>query len=257
MYRILSTGKSGLTAFQKQLDLISNNISNTQTEGYKQLKVRFESLLADSIKNNGVPLSDELRNQDARIGTGTMTTESYRDNEQGVIVKDINPLALAIQGEGYFGIVDDAGNQFLTRNGQFTLSEEGQLMDFNGNSLDVDYKRDEFDQDQDIEITEEGLIIQRNSLGAEREMGRIKLYEVESYNLLIENGNGYLTSDEITEIDLTKSETLIKQGYIEKSNVDIGKELVQMMMTQRAYELNTRTLKAADEMWSLANNLRR
>ena len=75
--------------------------------------------------------------------------------------------------------------------------------------------------------------------------------------MTLENGNGYLTTDEIESIDMKNSETILKQNYIEKSNVDIAEELIQMIVTQRAYELNTKSLRATDEMWSLANNMRR
>lgn len=258
MLRILNIGKSGLSALQNQLDLISNNIANTQTDGYKKMELQFESLLADSIKNNGVPLSDKLRNRDIGIGTGSKNSDSFRNNDQGVIEKDENPFALAIQGEGYFGIVDKSENKYLSRNGQFNLSEEGLLIDSKGNQLDIDYfGNNMINSDFKIEISEDGTVIEKDTVGQENIVGKIKLYDTEKYSLLVENGSGYLTADKIIEIDLSLGESIIKQGYIEKSNVDISEELIKMLTTQRAYELNTRTLRAADEMWSLANNMRR
>ena len=257
MYRILSTGRTGLTALQGKLDLISNNIANSQTDGYKKLMTDFESLLNDSIKNNGVPLSDKGRQENTSIGIGSKVTKSYRDNEQGAIIKSENPYAVAIEGEGYFGILDETDNLYLTRNGNFKLSTSGYLIDDLGNTVDIEYYADGISSEFIVEITDSGQIIEINNEGKKNEIGQMKIYYIEDYSLTLENGNGYLTTDEIESIDMKNSETILKQNYIEKSNVDIAEELIQMIVTQRAYELNTKSLRATDEMWSLANNMRR
>lgn len=257
MHRILNTGKSGLAAFQEQLDRISNNIANTQTEGYRALETRFESLLSDEINNNGIPLSNELKEATARIGIGTMATESQRSDLQGGLQAVEDPFALAIQGEGYFRILDENGELSLTRNGRFALSQDGQLADTNGNLLDVDYEKKQDRIPADAQINDFGEIYGVDESGDFVLIGQVKLYQPAGYSVLIENGRGYLEAEEVERIDLEESGTIIKQSFVEMSNVDIGDELVKMLETQRAYELNTRSLQAADEMWSLANNMRR
>ncbi len=257
MYRILSTGRSGLAALQEKLDLISNNIANTQTDGYKKLETNFESLLSDSIKNSGIPLSDNARQGNAAIGIGSKVSNPFRDIEQGAIVQAENPYAIAIEGEGYFGIIDETDNLYLTRNGNFRLSENSHLVDDLGNEVDVEYFSDEISSESILEITNSGQINQTDKYGNKSIVGQVKLYSIEDYDLLLENGNGYLVADEIESIDMENSKTILRQGYIEKSNVDIGEELIQMISTQRAYELNTKSIRAADEMWSLVNNIRR
>lgn len=257
MYRILSTGRSGLAALQEKLDLISNNVANSQTDGYKKLETNFESLLNDSIKNNGIPLSNNARQGNPSIGTGSKVSKPFRDTEQGAIVQSENPYAIAIEGEGYFGILNEEDNLYLTRNGNFKLSTEGYLVDDLGNAGDAEYFSDGILAESIVEITDSGQIIESNEYGEKTVVGQLKLYSIEDYNLLLENGNGYLVADKIESIDIENSETVLRQGHVEKSNVNIADELIQMISTQRAYELNTKSLRAADEMWSLANNMRR
>ncbi|MEA3423167.1 MAG: flagellar hook-basal body complex protein [Bacillota bacterium] len=257
MYRILGTGRSGLAALQEKLDLISNNVANSQTDGYKRLETNFESLLSDSIKNNGIPLSNIARQGNPSIGIGSKVSKPSRDTEQGAIVQSENPYAIAIEGEGYFGILNKEDNLYLARNGNFRLSEKGHLVDDLGNEVDAKYFYDEISSESILEITDSGQINKMDEYGNVSTVGQLKLYSIEDYDLLLENGNGYLVADEIESIDLENSKTILRQGYIEKSNVDIGEELIQMISTQRAYELNTKSLRAADEMWSLVNNMRR
>ncbi len=257
MYRILSTGKSALAAFQEQLDQISNNIANTQTDGYRTVNTRFESLLSDEINNNGVPLSDELKNSTARIGIGAKTTQSYRSEEQGALVAVEDHFALAIQGEGYFGIRNDQDELLLTRSGNFNLSEDGQLVDPQGNHLEIEYSKKYDELSESAEVSDDGKIYERSEDGDRYKVGEIHLYQPQRYSVIVENGQGYFMAEDLMEVDFEDSETMIRQSYIEKSNVDIGDQLVEMLKTQRAYELSTRSLRAADDMWSMANNLRR
>ncbi|MBN2259010.1 MAG: flagellar hook-basal body complex protein [Clostridiales bacterium] len=257
MYRILSTGKAGLSALQEKLDLISNNIANSQTDGYKKVDTNFESLLNSSIRNNATPLSDAERENNPTVGVGSKTSKPFRDNVQGTILESENPFSLALDGEGYFGIVDETENLYLTRNGNFQLSAYGHLVDDLGNAVDAEYYAEGISPDATVEISETGEIVEVDAMGEKTVVGQIKVYSIQDYGLLIENGNGYLTADKIDWMDLETSETHIKQGYIEKSNVDIAQELVDMLTTQRAYSLNTKSLTAADEMWGMVNNMRR
>lgn len=257
MYRILSTGKSGLAAFQQQLDLISDNIANTQTDGYRALETRFESLLSDEINNNGVPLSEPLKESGARLGVGTATGSTYRSEVQGALAAVEDPYSLAIQGEGYFAVLGQEGEKLLTRDGGFMLSVDNQLVDKNSNRLEVMYVNGRNQMPEDVEIADDGTLYGRDSDGDRYTIGQIRLYAPSAYSVTVENGKGLLLAEEIDVVDLEATETVIRQGYIEKSNVDIGQQLVEMLKTQRAYELNTQSLKTADDMWSLANNLRR
>ena len=149
---------------------VVQSIDNTQTDGYKAVDVKFESLLSNEINNNGVPLSDDLKNGTARIGVGTKTLQSYRSEEQGALVAVEDPFSLAIQGEGYFGVLNDAGDMLLTRSGKFFLSESGQLVDDQGNRLEIDYSKKYDELSSLAEIGDKGKIYERNEDGSRYEV---------------------------------------------------------------------------------------
>ena len=113
MYRILQTGRTGLDALQKKMDVISNNIANVQTSGYKNLEVQFEDLVYDQIANRGVPLTDAARDKPVEIGTGSRVKSTERNFTQGTLEETGDPFHLAIEGEGFFGIQDANGNLCL------------------------------------------------------------------------------------------------------------------------------------------------
>lgn len=257
MHRILNTGKSGLAAIQEKLDIISNNIANTQTNGYKKLKINFESLLNNSIENNGTPISNKDGQQNFAIGIGSKVSKTYRDIGQGVIVRSENLYSIAIEGDGYFGILDDNDNLYLTRNGDLKLSNYGYFIDDLGNTVDIEYLSGGVTPGSFLKINKVGQIIEIDKTGEKAVIGQMKIYSIEDYDLIKEAGNGYIIADKIELIDLENSKTILRQGYIESSNVDIAEELIQMLITQRVYGLNIKSLKAADEMWSLANSMKR
>lgn len=257
MYRILSTGRSGLAAFQEQLDLISNNIANVQTEGYQSRSTQFESLLSDAVKQNGTPLSDALAARNDGIGTGVRTDGVARNDRQGVLAAVEDPFSLAIQGEGYFAVTDVQGDTLLTRDGGFRLTGDNQLADASGNLLEILYETGQNSIPEDAQIETDGGIYGGDATGGKVLIGTIRLYRPEIYSITVENGQGLFLADEIRPVDMVETGTVIKQSYLEQSNVDLGEQLTEMLKTQRAYQLSTRTITAADQMWSMANNLRR
>lgn len=264
MHSVLYTGKSGLDAFQKKIETISNNIANTNTLGYKRLDQSFQELLRNEIGELGTPLSEELDKNNPTIGSGAKAGNVYRVYEQGILTPSSNPLELAIDGNGFFGIKDSNGQLLLSRTGNFSINEKGKLVDQNGNLVEVKKGKDLSDYSQDtIKINSQGEIVATDEDGEIDEIGQVICYDVLNKNMLYDAGNGYFKAkDEGELIDSTQKSKdnnfgSIHQGYAEMSNVDIGKELVDLMVAQRAYQFNSKSIQAADDMWQMTNNLKR
>lgn len=249
-----------MNAYQNKLDVISNNLANSQTDGYKRISTEFESLLKDSLNGRGVPLSENA-GKNLVIGTGIKTGDSIRIWEQGILMTDENPLAIALDGEGFFGVENPSGDLLLTRNGQFGLSLNGELVNEDGYKVAVENEESlEGWAPEQIEVTVDGELFVTGTDGEIKSMGSLKLYRTMSQEVLTEVGEGYFLSDEngLEQIERNKLfETVVRQGFVEKSNVDIGQEMVDMMISQRAYQMNARAVQTADEMWSLINNMKR
>ncbi len=260
MYRILQIGRTGLDTFQRKMDSISNNIANVQTTGYKSLKVQFEDLVYDQVANKGVPLSLEAREKPTEIGTGSRVKSIERQFEQGIPRETSNPLDLAIQGEGFFGVRDEGGNLLLTRDGAFTVDSNGQLVDSRGNPVVGEFKFP-LSQWKNIAIDESGTITVENELGQIQGAGKITLFTVVDKNALTSVGGNYFSvenaGDLLNNQNGNEGWGKIRQGFLEQSNVDIGEELVNMLIAQRAYQINTKSITAGDEMWNMVNQLRR
>jgi len=176
-------------------------------------------------------------------------------------VVDESPLALALEGEGFFGLESETGELLLTRNGYFGISDDGELI--NGDGILVKLEDSESLEEflpQQIEVTNSGQLIATGADGKRSEVGKLRLYEALSPESLRDAGNGCFLAnkDEVDEIKFGETDkVLVKQGFVEKSNVDMGQEMVDMMISQRAYQMNARAVQSADDMWSLINNIKR
>ncbi|MTI69462.1 MAG: flagellar hook-basal body complex protein [Firmicutes bacterium] len=257
MFKALNVSKSGLKAFQRKMDIVSNNISNVQTTGYKKAEVKFEDLVYDSLDDNGTPFSENISEDGILSGVGVKTKNMDRDYTQGILEKSYKGSHLAIKGEGFFGVTEkNSGKILLTRDGSFSVNTEGNLVDTNGNLVYVENQREKLNDN--IKIKENGEIY--SLVDGEKELvGEIPLFKVtDSDSLINENGNYFSVNDfSINESKITNNKSAIKQGYLEKSNVDIAKEMTDMLITQRAYQINTRSIRSADEMWNMINNIKR
>lgn len=260
MYRALHTSRTGMKAYQDKLDVISNNLANSQTDGYKRIDTDFVGLLKDSIEGHGAALTEKSM-EGLTLGTGVRMNDSFRVFDQGILVQDENPMSLALEGEGFFGLENASGELLLTRNGQFQISQDGKLVNESGYRVALEDEESlEGWASEQIEITSAGELFVIEEDGKKKSMGCLKLYGVLSREILTDAGEGlfYTEEDGLERIDSDEScGTVVKQGFIEKSNVDIGKEMVDMMISQRAYQMNARAVQSTDEMWSLINNMKR
>jgi flagellar basal-body rod protein FlgG len=262
-----------MSAQQEKLDSISNNIANVNTEGYKKVDVSFKDLVYETLNRSGYPTNEG--NGDYSInGTGVRTTEWIRDTKQGNLTETGESTNLAIDGQGYFQVelpeknADGSIKAAYTRSGTFNIDEDGKLVDKNGNRLVINFYDNILPEDKlftkdNFNIKEDGTVLKTDGQST-KEVGRINLYNVSGSDSLKSIGSSlYVVKTESVngiEVPVEKpyvvQDSSIRQGFLELSNVDLTKEMTEMIMTQRAFELSSKAMKTADEMWGMSNNLR-
>lgn len=255
MLRTLWTAKSGMNANQDKLDAISNNISNANTMGYKKVEVGFKDLLSESLDKLGNPINDK----DSIIGTGTKTSEWYRDSTQGTLQETLLSTDLSIDGAGYFRVVTPEGNELYTRDGAFTIDSRGVLVDNRGNKVELNYlngySEDNVTLNKDnFLVDKKGQVYIKNG-GNFTQVAEIPVYTAVGDRAFIAVGDNLFTPSTGVQVERTMDFDLY-QGVLEGSNVDIAQEFADMIITQRAFQLSSRGISTADEMWGMINNMR-
>ncbi|MDR7016413.1 flagellar hook-basal body protein [Acinetobacter sp. 3657] len=251
MIDAISIANSGLLAQQKWLNSISSNISNMQTMGYKKENAQFSNLVAINNVNN--TLSEQ--------GVGVSLAHTYTDFKNGDVQTTNQPYDFAIQGKGFFEVEQSDGSLAYTRIGQFHVNAEGQLALSSGQVLTADIRIP-----PDVErivLAADGTLNGRVvGTGEEIELGKIELVRFENESQLKKLGSGLYTatglSGEAEYGELRKDGMgIVLQGHLEMSNVDLVSEISNLIMAQRAYQLNARVLQAGDQIMETINNLRR
>jgi len=242
-----------MAAQQEKLDSISNNLSNINTEGYKRVDVNFKDLVYETLKRDGYPTTDNAR--EPLNGTGVRASNWIRDDKQGNLQETGLNTDLAIDGEGYFGVTLADGSKAYTRSGSFNIDAAGDIVDKKGNRLDIQFYGEKVSfKNGNFSVGKEGTV-SVNENGKVTNVGKINLYNFVGQDSMASVGDSlYVPKDGTQGYNVTNSN--IEQGFVEGSNVDFAKEMTDMIITQRAFELGSRGLKTADEMWGIANNLR-
>jgi len=242
MLKALWNSRSGLASNQNRIDIISNNIANANTNGYKRLDVSFQDLVNDNMDRLGLPVTAENR-QALLQGMGSKADTIVGNYTQGILMQT--------DGRGYFrlyGGQDMDGNEryYYTRDGAFSLDSEGNIVNSSGYILEIDGLSPPHNIKEGFSVDEAGNIFSEG-----KNIGKINIYDFADRDGLIAiGGSMFEGTGEIP------ADSKIRQGFVEGSNVDMAKELTDMIITQRAFELNSKSIKSADEMWQIANNLR-
>ena len=245
MLRGLYTGWTGMVNEQKRLDVISNNLANADTLGYKQESVSsqsFDKLLTIKIRDG----SQAYHNQ--AIGTmslGVKVGEVYTDYSQGSIRGTSSPLDLALSGSGFFTITTtNAKGETVTRytrDGSFQLTKDGYRVQGSGGDIQIDPNAKDITIDNSGRITVDGEV-----------KDTLKIVDFEDYDYILKTGdNLYRVVDGATE---TTSNASVLQGYTEQSNVNVVSEMVDMITVTRAYEANQKMIRSQDSMLEKAVN---
>lgn len=255
MIRSLFTASSGILSEQRQIDTISNNISNINTLGFKESRVNFSDVFYANLQGNKInPSVDRLSNPGIQIGHGVMPISVTRNMGQGAIIPTENPLDFAIDGQGFFG-VNRNGEINLTRLGAFKIDSTGILVntdghpvigEFNGNLLNF----------SNITVSPEGLVYGTDGEGAEQLIGAIHVFNVDNPRGLLAQGDSLYAASENSG-QPNRVQSVVRQGTLEGSNVDLAEQLTRLIMSQRALQSSAKLIQSTDEMMSQANNLRR
>jgi flagellar basal-body rod protein FlgG len=257
MFRVLWNGKSAMLANQEKLDSISNNLANVGTTGYKRVDVSFKDLVKESLDRQGYPVSDK----NSFTGTGVRTSSWVRDNTQGQLQQTNKASDMALDGEGYFRVTKSDGSVAYSRDGAFKIDSLGNLVDSKGNRLDIEYAAgynkdnvslDEKMRDDNFRIDAKGTITLKDSNVT---VGQVPIYTATGSDAFTSVGdNIYVPKDGAQVVKSNNVDVL--QGYLENANVDVGKEFSDMIITQRAFQLGSKAITTADEMWGMINNLK-
>ncbi|MDX1669224.1 MAG: flagellar basal-body rod protein FlgG [Limnobacter sp.] len=253
MLRSLYIAKTGLEAQQTQLDVISNNLANTSTNGFKRQRAVFEDLIYQTLREPGAPTTDQTQSPTGlQVGTGVRTVATVRNFEQGGLKQTGNSLDIAISGAGFLQVERPDGTIAYTRDGSFQLDADGTLVNQAGFAV---LGPIQFPQDtQQISIASDGLVTATVPGDVEpQELGQLNLATfINPTGLNSIGGNMYLETvasgePDILEPGLDGAGTLL-QSYVESSNVNVVEELVGLIQTQRAYDMNSKSVTASDEM---------
>jgi flagellar basal-body rod protein FlgG len=255
MMRSLWISKTGMEAQQLQLDTVSNNLANSATNGYKRASAVFEDLMYQNLRQAGAPGTEGTTlPAGLQVGLGTRAVATARQFTQGALQQSSNPLDVAVLGNGFFEVQLPDGTTGYTRDGSFQLTAQGQLVTNNGYPVNP------------------GITIPANATGvtigsdgtvsatvpgqaAPQTVGQLQLASFVNPTGLEPKGQNIYTE---TAASGTPSAGTpgqnglgqLRQGFVETSNVNVVEELITMIQTQRAYELNSKAIQTADQMLS-------
>lgn len=255
MLKALSSSACGLNAQQARIDTTANNLANIETPGYKKLRANFAELVHQPAKYTGSPVAPG--NFEVTAGSGVQVAEVASYFHDGDLIKTGRALDLAIQGEGFFRVVR-GGEEYYTRDGTFSLDESGNMVTPNGCILEgVSFSPGM----ENITVSADGMVRADGPDGVS-ELGQIQLYKFTNMAGLKLEGTDLMSFDHsagevIPGYAASPGYGVIRQGFIETSNFNLAEEMVNLIEAQRAYGFNARTMRTADEMWGMANNLRK
>ncbi|WP_440941249.1 flagellar basal-body rod protein FlgG [Immundisolibacter sp.] len=259
MNQALWIAKTGLDAQQTRMEVVSNNIANVNTTGFKRERAVFEDLLYQNVRQVGANSTQDTQLPSGfSLGTGVRVVATEKLHSQGNLVNTGNPFDLAVQGKGFFQILMPDGSLAYTRDGSFQINQDGQLVTSSG-----------YEVQPSITVPEGALSVTIGSDGtvsallpgstAPTQIGSLQLtdfinpagLQAVGQNLLIESGSS--GAPQTGTPGLNGLGTLT-QGAVESSNVNVAEELVNMIETQRAYEMTSKAIQSADQMMQFVTN---
>jgi flagellar basal-body rod protein FlgG len=260
MQRAIWSAASGMQAQQLQIDTIANNLANVNTNGFKRSRAEFHDLLYQTVIAPGARTSTTTRvPAGVQLGLGARPAAVKKLFSQGDAKKTDNPLDLMIEGQGFFKILQPDGSIAFSRDGAFTADQDGQLVTASGYPLDPpitlppDALTMKIAPDGTVSVTQPGV-------ATATEIGQIELASFVNPSGLLGLGSNQFRQTDASGDPLEGTPGLdglgtLTQGFLEVSNVSIVNELVDMIAAQRAYELNSKAIRAADDMMTQVNGI--
>jgi flagellar basal-body rod protein FlgG len=260
--KALGIAATGMLAQQTNVDVIANNIANANTTGFKSGRAAFQDLIYQSVNSAGALTSEEgtARPVGTDIGLGVQAAGVIRHNTQGGLVQTENQLDMAIDGNGYFIVNRPDGTQAYTRDGNFQLSGEGQLVTLNGYEVEPAIVVPELTRQ--VEINQNGVVMAYIENEAEPvELGQVTLATFLNQAGLKPMGDNLLAATPASgePVEATPGEPgvgVTRQGYLENSNVNIIQQITDLISAQRAYEMNSKAIETADQIMTTTNQIK-
>ncbi len=261
MMRTLWTSATGMQAQQLTIDTIANNLANVNTSGFKKSRAEFQDLMYETLRSPGAPIAGSQVPSGIQLGHGVRPVSTQREFSMGSLKNTNSPLDVAIEGKGFFQVTLPTGDMAYTRAGSFQLDSAGSIVTPDGYRLspDIVIPTDALS----ISIESDGTVsVLQPGQTSPSEVGVMELALFSNPGGLKAVGRNLFQETDSSGVPTTGSpgeegRGNIAQGFLEMSNVSVVDEMVQMIMTQRAYELNAKSIQTADSMMSQANNLKR
>jgi flagellar basal-body rod protein FlgG len=254
MIDALYISATGLRSQQAQIDVISNNVANMQTPGFKKSRVNFSEITANSVDATGAATAQSR-------GDGALVVSTLPIFSEGDLRQTQNPTDLAISGNGFFELENAQGEKVYTRSGQFRLDTDGSLVSTSGMHLAQNLQIPP--DAKNILVSPSGEVTGQLGTDTNRtQIGTIELASFASPDALQAGGNNtYLPTEQSGAATMGKPGDTgfgtLQQGELEMANVDLVDEMTNLVLAQRAYQLNARVLQASDQILETINNLRR
>lgn len=261
MIRALFTASTGMQAQQLNLDTISNNLANVNTNGFKRSRVDFQDLLYQTLRPAGARTGTGEVPTGIQVGHGTRAVATQKIFAQGNFQQTDNPLDLVIEGEGFFQLVRADGTIAYTRAGSFKRDSQGQIVNSDGLVLQpaLTIPADALN----ISIGSDGIVsVTTATSTAPQQLGQIELARFINPAGLNAIGRNLFLATQASGTPTTgqagqQGFGSVGQGFLESSNVSVVEEMVNMIAAQRAFEANSKAIRTADEMLAMANNVTR
>ncbi len=262
--KALRTAASGMYAQQKNIEIIANNIANVNSISYKRSKAEFQDLMYQqtplSSYSNSADGTTDVSNDSMYVGNGVKIADAHRIFQQGDLTETDNQFDFAINGEGFFQLQRPDGTYVYTRNGSFKVNANGDLVNSSGYKLVPPIMVDE--ETREIKVAKDGTIKTVSSDGSSNIVDNIQLVKFINPAGLRPIGDNLYEETEFSGQPIygtpgSNGFGEVYQGYLESSNVDIVEEMINMITAQRAYEINSKTVKTIEEMMAIVNSLKR
>ena len=260
MIRSLDTATPGMVAQQHKMDVISNNIANVNTTGFKKGRAEFKDLIYQQLGYSSAKGSSNNNPTGQQVGLGVKVSAVNTIHEQGSLKHTGNKLDLAIAGSGFFQIKMGNGETAYTRDGNFKIDSNGNIVTSNGDFLEPAISIPS--SANDISISQSGSVTVVNNDGTHSEVGKIQLADFINPAGLSKVGNNLAMESGNSGTPILANPTLngmggVEQGFLEGSNVTLVNEMTELISTQRAYEANSKLIQTSDEILQTINGLKR
>lgn len=259
MLRAIHTAATGMEAMQNNLDNVANNLANVNTTAFKKSSAEFQDLYYQTVRAPGTAVTaDTTSPTGVQVGVGVKTASVHKDFTPGAAKPTGNQLDVLINGDGFFSVTRENGEVAYTRDGSFKIDGQGRMMNASGLLLNPPINIPP--SSAGVTIAPNGIVSSKDSSGQMTEIGTMEIVSfVNPQGLMALGGNIYQASDSsgqpVQGQPGVNGLGQLEQYKLESSNVNVVNEMVNMIQAQRAYEMNSKVMSAADQMMQVSNNV--